>query len=376
MKYLIKGVTIIDENWQNDNPAVDILLENDIIMEIAPRIMCTPETKVIEMSNHFISQGWIDMHAHCYVGLTPLSTKADQVGVTTGVTLLIDAGTVGANHVETFIEQISASKTTIKFFINIAKTGINTRSELVDLTNIDQAALIAAYHKHKDKIVGIKVRLSSSVVGQNGLIPLAKAQVIARELALPIMVHIGNGPPKLVDILALLKPGDIVTHIFNGKDNNIFNGTTKIIAEIIEAKARGIKFDLGHGRDSFSFLTAKMALDQGFELDTISTDIYQENIKQPVISLAAVMTKLLHLGMPLNKCIEAVTKNPQKILDLDITTGLKVGKKANLTCFKISNDPTELVDSLGEIVTSTKNIEVAFCYFGGFFFQKEGEGVK
>ncbi len=50
-------------------------------------------------------------------------------------------------------------------------------------------------------IVGIKARMSKTVVGENGIKPLELAKKIQSENNdLPLMVHIGSAPPELEEV--------------------------------------------------------------------------------------------------------------------------------------------------------------------------------
>ena len=65
-------------------------------------------------------------------------------------------------------------------------------------------------------MLGVKVRITDSVVGQNGLEPLRRA-IRAAEMAgkgMRVMCHIGSAPGNLSDLLDLLRPGDILTHAY------------------------------------------------------------------------------------------------------------------------------------------------------------------
>src|SRR5258708_39965421 len=53
-------------------------------------------------------------------------------------------------------------------------------------------------------------------VGENGLEPLRLARRAAQECELPLIVHVAFGPPEIEDVLALMRPGDILTHCFTG----------------------------------------------------------------------------------------------------------------------------------------------------------------
>ncbi|MGB7842095.1 MAG: dihydroorotase [Salinimicrobium sp.] len=60
MKFLIKSARIIDNESPFDNKVMDILVENELIKEIAPTIDSQSVDKVISFENLHVSPGWFD----------------------------------------------------------------------------------------------------------------------------------------------------------------------------------------------------------------------------------------------------------------------------------------------------------------------------
>ncbi len=176
----------------------------------------------------YLSAGWIDDHVHCFEEMTLYYDYPDQIGVNKGVTTVIDAGTTGAENIADFYEHAKQAKTNVYALLNISKWGIIAQDELADLNKIQADMVKQKIEELPDFIIGLKARMSKSVVGQNGITPLQLAKRIQKENhQLPLMVHIGSAPPNLLDILALLESGDIMTHCFNGKTNGILEQETK-----------------------------------------------------------------------------------------------------------------------------------------------------
>jgi len=239
------------------------------------------------------------------------------------------------------------AKTNVYAFLNISRTGIVTQNELADMVQIDKLCVHQAIKKHPQFIVGLKARMSSSVVGDNGLKPLLRAKEMQKENnQLPLMVHIGNNPPNLDDIADVLDAGDIVTHCYNGKPNRILTPEGQLRDAIKRALDRGVLLDVGHGSASFSFAVARTAIKQGILPHTISSDIYCRNrINGPVHSLAHVMSKFFVCGMTLEQVIACVTLNAAEALKLPTKGRLEVGYDADLTIFETRQQPQVFVDS-------------------------------
>jgi dihydroorotase len=305
-------------------------------------------TKVVSLNGeHYVSAGWIDLHVHCYPKSPIYNDQPDSVGVATGVTTVIDAGSTGADDVDTFHELTRACATDVYALLNISRVGLIAQNELANMAHIDADAASAAIKRHPNFIVGLKARMSSSVVGENGITPLEKAKEIQKANGdLPLMVHIGNNPPNLDEITELLTSGDIITHCYNGKPNRILTPSGELRASVSGALKRGIKLDVGHGTASFSFDVAKQAIAMGILPHTISSDIYCRNrINGPVHSLARVMAKFLAIGMSLPQVIDCVTANAAEAIRLKNKGQLAVGFDADLTVFTLKRQPVTLVDA-------------------------------
>ncbi len=294
-----------------------------------------------------VSAGWIDGHTHCYPASPIYHDEPDKVGVESGVTTVIDAGSTGADDVDDFQRIAATCKTRVHALLNISRIGLLRQNELADPADIDPALAQAAIRRHPGFIVGIKARMSGSVVGENGLQPLRMAKQIQQANGnLPLMVHVGNTPPDLDEIVALLGEGDLLTHCFNGKPNRILTPAGELRQAVREAMRRGLLLDIGHGGASFSFEVAELAIAQGILPHTISSDIYCKNrIKGPVYSLAHVMSKFFAIGMTLEQVLACVTHQAADALRLPGKGRLEVGADADITLFEVSCGPTLFTDT-------------------------------
>ena len=359
----------------SDEQVVDIALQDGRIAAVG-NVQGTARRERDLAGRFYLSAGWIDSHVHCYPKSPLYHDEADAIGVAHGVTTVVDAGSTGAEHIDDFYQLTRAAQTQVYALINIARTGIVTQNELADMTQIDGEAVKQAVARLPDFIVGLKARISSSVVGQNGVQPLIKAKAIQQASGgLPLMVHIGNNPPNLDQIADLLTTGDIITHCFNGKPNRILTPQGELKAAVKHAIARGVKLDVGHGSASFSFEVARVAIAQGILPDTISSDIYCRNrLAGPVHSLAHVMSKFFSVGMTLPQVIDCVTVNAAAGLRLLRKGQLKVGYDADLTVFSIKEETRPFIDSEGEEVAGEKHLVPLAAVVAGTWIATE-EGI-
>ncbi|WP_218659598.1 amidohydrolase/deacetylase family metallohydrolase [Citrobacter portucalensis] len=329
-----------------DDTVSDIALKDGKIAALGD--VDGPALKTIELGGEcYVSAGWIDSHVHCYPKSPIYHDQPDSVGIATGVTTVVDAGSTGADDIDDFYTLTREAATEVYALLNISRVGLIAQNELANMVNIDADAVREAVKRHPDFIVGLKARMSSSVVGENGITPLDRAKAMqAQNGDLPLMVHIGNNPPDLDEIAERLSAGDIITHCYNGKPNRILTPQGELRASVMRAISRGVRLDVGHGTASMSFAVAKRAIELGILPHTISSDIYCRNrISGPVHSLANVMSKFLAIGMSLPQVIECVTANAADGLRLKQKGRLQVGLDADLTLFTLKRQPTVLVDA-------------------------------
>lgn len=349
-----------------DGRAVDIVLENGRIADVAEAGTARGE-RILDFSGAYVSSGWIDLHVHAFPEFDPYGDDVDEIGVRRGVTTVADAGSCGADRIADLAAIGARARTRLLAFLNVSRIGLSRIDELSNPEWIDPDAAARAAAEHKNIVVGLKARISRSVVGASGIEPLRRARSLAEKTSLPLMVHIGSGPPDIRDVLALLRRGDIVTHYLNGKANNLFDRVDgEPLPEFREAIRRGVHLDVGHGTASFSFRAAEAAKRHGIAPDTISTDIYRGNrLNGPVYGMPEVLTKFLYLGYPLREVIGMVTSNAARWLGRPELGRIRVGDAGNLTIFTVKNDPVELVDSEGERRTSGVRIQAIGAVAGG-----------
>lgn len=348
------------------NP-LEISIKDGKIHELAKRIDTQSQNVLNLEDGDIISAGWIDAHVHCYEKMTLYYDNPDAIGTACGVTTVIDAGSTGESNIQDFYETTRDAKTNVYALLNISTQGIVKQNELADLSKVNNVKNLERIQALPDFIVGIKARMSKSVVGKNNTIPLVMAKELQKECAhLPLMVHVGSAPPKLEDVLELLDKGDVVTHCYNGKDNGILDHDGSIKPFCWDAYRKGIYFDVGHGTDSFNRDVAKHAFDEGFICKTVSTDIYHRNrISGPVYNMATTLSKMLSLGFTLSDLIDKVTVNPAKIFKLKHKGSLSVGYDADITVFKTMDESQDVVDSNNKHFTINQIIKPRYAIVKG-----------
>jgi dihydroorotase len=303
----------------------------------------------------YVSPGWVDLHAHVYDGVTQISVHPDRVGLDQGVHVLADAGSAGQATVRGLADYVlPRAETTVRVWLNIGSHGLVHLREVADPSYIDVDATLAAVAAHRDLVCGIKVRSSGLIVGGMGLQPLQLAKLVADEAGLPVMVHIGEAPPVIDDVLDLLGDGDVVTHCFHGKAGHPWHQDGTPRAALRRALDRGVRLDVGHGAASFAAHVARSAIAAGVRPYTISTDIHVRNVDGPVHDLASVMTKLIDCGMTLPEVIRCVTVHPRQVLGMTDPWLAADGTIQHATVFRVTGDTPpgrRYVDATGKVMT-------------------------
>lgn len=309
----------------------------------------------------YLSPGWADIHTHIFHGFTQISIRPDRAGLETGVHLVADAGSAGQMTVRGLLDYVIPSAgTAVRLWLNIGSHGLVHLRETAHPSFIDVDATIAAIEDARETICGVKVRSSGAIVGAMGLQPLQLARLVAREVGLPLMVHIGEAPPPINDVLALLDDGDVVTHCYHGKTGRPWRPDGTPTRELQDALDRGVRLDVGHGAAGFDVAVARAAINAGFPPFTISTDIHVRNLNGPVHDLATVMTKMMDCGMSLADVVTAVTTSPRRVLGETAAPWISAaGEIRDATLFTLTDQPPasrRYIDSVGQIMSPNQHI--------------------
>lgn len=351
------------------NGPIDILINADgRIGEIGPSLAVSAGIQRIDGKGAWISPGWIDLHVHIWHGGTDISLRPSECGAERGVTTLVDAGSAGEANFHGFREYIiEPSRERIKAFINLGSIGLvacNRVPELRSIQDINLDRILEVYAENSEHIVGIKVRASHVITGSWGVTPVKLGKKIAKILKIPMMVHVGEPPALYDEVLEILGPGDIVTHCFNGKAGSSIMEDEDLFDLAERCAGDGIRLDIGHGGASFSFKVAEAAIKRGLLPFSISTDLHDHSMNFPVWDLATTMSKLLVVGMPFEKVVEAVTQAPASVIKLPMENRLAVGERADFTIFDLVDSDIEATDSNGDVSVLTRIFEPRYAVIG------------
>ncbi|MGB9699540.1 MAG: amidohydrolase/deacetylase family metallohydrolase [Thermodesulfobacteriota bacterium] len=348
---LIKGGRVVDKSLGIDKQ-MDVGIKGDKIAEIGEDLNPQEARQVLEAKGFIVTAGLIDFHAHAFIEARELGLETEQTCLSSGVTTMVDAGSCGAANFEGFKEfLIDQTKVRLLTFLNISTIGIADRlvGECTYLPYLHPERTAEMIQNYPSLILGVKVRQQKEVVGENGLEPLKLAKKAAHLAGgLPVMVHVTNPPVPLNKILEMLEPGDIVSHFLHGRGMGILDEKGKLYPWVHEARKKGVIFDVAHGRNHLNFSVARIALQEGFLPDTISSDLTRLGKIGVVKNLLHCLTKFLNLGMDLASVLACATNHPARLLKLENMIGtLKKGAFADIAILALETGDFIYEDSDG-----------------------------
>jgi dihydroorotase len=359
---ILKGARVIDPS-QNHDGICDVAFAAGQVSGFGRDLPAGPGTQVRDMAGAIVTPGLIDLHTHVYWGGTSLGIDADEFCRTSGVTTSVDTGSAGPGNFAGFRSHvIERSEARILAYLHVSFAGIFGFSKTIMVGESEDPRLMAPREAvevadaNRDVIVGIKVRVGRHASGDQGTAPLDIALQVAEETGLPLMAHIDEPPPSYEQVLAMLRPGDVLTHAFRPFPNAPVTAQGAVKPALREARARGVLFDIGHGKGSFAFRTARAMLAGGFLPDTISSDVHQLCIEGPAFDQVTTMSKMLCLGMSLTDVIAASTVNAAVALKRMEYGTLKVGALGDATVLAVRDGAFDYVDTRGEHMEGAQRI--------------------
>lgn len=372
---VIKGGHVIDAK-NNINEVMDIAVNDGKIVKVAKSIDESKATQVVNAKGLYVTPGLIDAHVHVFYGTDseraysngPLAVIPDAFTFRNGVTTVVDAGSSGWLNFPLFKKQvIDLSQTRVLAFLNIVGEGMRGGVYEQDTKDMDGKLTGMTARRFHDYIVGIKV---AHYVGSEWT-PVDEAVKAGTIANTPVMIDFGgSNPPLSIEELFMkhLRPGDIFTHCFGqlrDREPIVDVNTQKVKPFVLEARKKGIVFDVGYGSISFAFSQAIPAIKNGFYPNSISTDIHTNSMNASMKDMLNVMSKLMSVGMNLQSVIQAVTWNPAQEIKHEELGHLSEGAIADIAIFGIRTGKFGYFDYTGYKVEGTQKLECEMTIRGG-----------
>ncbi|MCC7372983.1 MAG: amidohydrolase/deacetylase family metallohydrolase [Chloroflexi bacterium] len=345
---LLTGGTAIDPS-QGLHAKKDIGIAQGRIAFVEDRIPTARARQVVDCSGLIVTPGLVDLHVHVYEGASHYGIEVDSTCLQTGATTVLDLGSAGAWTFSGFRRSvIDVAQTRVYALLNLSTTGMVSPvvGELEDIRNVDNALTSRVFRANRDVVKGIKLRLSTPLVGKNGAEALRLARELCDDLGVPLVIHPGATEISIAQIVESMTAGDVLTHAYHGNTEGSLDENGKIRSEVRAAADRGVLFDVGHGRGSFSWDVAERAMGQGFIANTISSDLHVYNLHGPVFDLATTVMKFVHLGLTLDEAIARATLYPAQAMGIAAEVGgLRVGMAGDVAAFALEEGTFTFYDS-------------------------------
>ena len=322
--WLVCGGRVIDPANGLDS-VLDVAISGGKIAAVEANLDVGLADKVYDAGGKLVTPGLVDLHTHTYDLVTPLGIDVDHYCLGRGVTTAVDTGSAGCDTFRGFRAfSVERFRTRVLAFLNISRAGLavgaatlkDAPGELESPKFINADECVTCIEANRDILIGVKVRLSASIAAPGQM-----------------------------------ESGDIYTHCYHGYESTIIDPQTRAIhASVLDARQRGVLFDIGHGMGSFNWTVAEICAAHGFWPDTISTDMHSLTCDGPGYDLPTVMSRLLHLGMPLPEVIRTSTVNAAAAIGWQDRLGtLGVGRAADVTVLSVNDVDVLLEDCHGQV---------------------------
>ena len=332
---LIKNGHVIDP-LNGIDEVTNILVDGSRIAQVGKDL---PEYdyNTVDASGCIVTPGLIDHHAHIWP-LANIGLPADSACFGAGVTTVVDAGSSGPATYHMYRPYLQLEKMRIKAYLNVCTTGLASLPTPEDVApdRISEAKITECFEKYGSELLGLKLRTSKFIVKDMGFEPLKKTISIAEKLGVTVMVHSTDPAGEFSELLEILRPGDVLTHMYMNKGSNLVKDG-KVLEAAFKARERGVIFEAADAREHFGMDVAQTAISQGFLPDFIATDLthLSMHLRPTSFNMAMQLSKYVALGISLNDAIRMTTVNPAKHMGmLDEIGSLTVGHAADIAIFR------------------------------------------
>jgi dihydroorotase len=346
---VIRGGRVIDPSVRLD-AVRDVGIAGSRIAAVEAKL-AAGAAETIDAAGKLVVPGLLDIHSHAGRG-----ADGPPLCLLDGVTGWVDAGSAGADGIDSVVAVAKGAPQIGRVLVNIGRAGILPDGDTMDLARADVAAARDAIARNRDYVVGVKARLTTTVAGMNDVEVLRRAEAAAGDL--PVMIHMGQSASPVANLFALLKRGDVVTHMFAPPPNAIVDESGRIFPEVLAARRRGVIFDVGNGvRDHIRWDIVDQVMRAGFWPDTFSTDWNVMSRTTGVVDFPNCMSKFLSVGMSLADVIAAATVNAARVFPaLNDRGTLNVGAPADVAILELREGSFEFLDNYEGKRTGTQRL--------------------
>lgn len=374
---LIKGGTVIDPK-NNLNQVMDVGIFEGKVKKVAKDIDPKEAAKVVDAKGMYVTPGLIDIHGHVFFGTQPdhylsnglVALPPDGFTFRVGVTTIVDAGGSGWEAFPEFKKNVILhSKTRVLSFLNIVGAGMRGGQYEQDTSDMDAHMAAAVALKNRNEVVGFK---AAHFVGADWK-PIERVVEAGKLANMPVMIDFGgNNPPLSLETLftKYLRPGDIFTHALTNLEGNVRETivdekTGKVKQYALDARKKGIIFDVGYGGASFNYSQAIPAIKNGFLPNTISTDLHTGSMNTSMKDMLSIMSKFLVMGVDLPTVIKESTWAPAQVIKRENLGHLSENAIADIAIFSMREGKFGFYDRTGYKMEGKQKLECEMTIMGG-----------
>jgi dihydroorotase len=358
---ILRGGRVIDPSLHLDAIA-DVAIADGRIAAVAANIN-SGAAQEIDARGKLVLPGLLDVHGHY-----AQDARGPHICLSDGVTGWVDAGSAGADQIDEVVAIARAAPQPARVLINIGRQGVIGAGDTADLALANVEAAKAGIARNRDYVIGVKARLTDGVTADDVEV-LRRTQETASYFGLPVMIHMGQSATPMGELVAMLKPGDIITHMVAPAPNAIINDDGQLFPEILEARRRGIWFDVANGRiDHLSWDSFDAIMETGFWPDTLSTDGFSDSRNAPgVVDFPNIMSKFLNFGgMSLNDVVACSSSNAARLYDFLHDKGtLNVGAPADIAILELREGRFEFLDNYENVRVGSRRLFPFETVLGG-----------
>lgn len=364
---LIKGGHVLDPGRQLDG-VLDIAIEHGVIKDVGANISTDGVAQVLDVSGpgRYVIPGLIDLHTHVAHGAQTAGVgmeccDPDAIGVESGVTTVVDCGSVGVAAMGVFPNHIlpkAATRTICYSNVAMFAHTFPGMADMRDVDDLDDDALRKGISANPGLIEGLKLRLVGETARAHGKELVDRSTAMAGEHDLPLMVHIGDFGIDTAEhrshmggitnyLLEQMKPGDIITHLCTPNPGGVLDAAGAVLPTLQEARDRGVVLDPALGMGNFGYRVAEELAQRGFHPDTISSDLTAYGMS--FHSLLECMAKFMAIGYTLPDVVKMATVNPAKAIAREDSLGsIAVGREADISIIELVEGDFQFTDTAKE----------------------------
>lgn len=346
---LIKNGRVIDPAAGIDERR-NIGIKNGRFVDLSQWEEMPEAVRTLEAESYVVTPGLIDSHVHVFDKGCDLGIPADLVMLPYGVTAVGEGGSCGVSNYRSFISMMADSQLHYKMLVNVSPSGLSTfqypETILPERWDLDQ--LHRAFDLDREKLMGLKLRISDEVVGEQGNYILEQSLKLAKALHTRLVVHVTATSLDQATLVKQLRKDDIYCHVYQGMGETILDTDGSVKQAFFEAQSRGVILDAASGKNNFCFKVAKRALAEGLLPDVICSDVSSMNYLAEYIEIGLpyIMSKFLALGMALPQIVKRVTENPAKLMGFSGELGsMQPGYLADAAVFKVKEGDFTFIDA-------------------------------